>query len=143
MDDLRNRFTAHEVTTTIQCGGNRREEFNKLEETSGISWGCGAMSTATFKGALLRDVLTFTGLMTPQSAQKDGVQHVIFEGMDDMQASIPIEKALSVYGDVVLAYEMNGEVLPPEHGFPVRVVVPGHVGVRNVKWVSKIKTSAE
>jgi len=143
IEDLRTRFTPHEVTTTIQCGGNRREEFNRLEETSGISWGSGAMSTATFKGALLRDVLTFTGLMTPQSAEKDGVKHVIFEGMDEMQASIPIEKALSVYGEVLLAYEMNGETLPSEHGFPLRVVVPGTVGVRNVKWVKTIQTSDE
>jgi len=81
--------------------------------------------------------------MTPQSAAKDGVQHVIFEGIDEMQASIPVEKALSPYGDVLLAYEMNGEALPAEHGFPVRLVVPGHVGVRNVKWVGKITTSSE
>ena len=60
-----------------------------------------------------------------------------------MQASIPIEKALSQYGDVLLAYEMNGVPLPIEHGFPVRVVVPGVVGVRNVKWLRKITTSAE
>lgn len=143
LEDIRSRFLPHEVTTTIQCGGNRRGEFNKLEETSGISWGSGAMSTATFKGALLRDVLTFSGLMTPASAERDGVQHVIFEGMDSMQASIPIEKALSQYGDVLLAYEMNGEPLPPEHGYPIRVIVPGHVGVRQVKWVTKVKTSAE
>ncbi len=42
-----------------------------------------------------------------------------------------------VVGDVILAYEMNGEPLPREHGFPVRVVVPGHVGIRNVKWVER------
>lgn len=143
LDDLKHRFLPHEVTMTLQCGGNRRDEFNKIEETSGISWGCGAISTATFKGALLRDVLTYSGLMTPQSAIRDGVKHVIFEGIDEMQASIPIEKALSPYGDVLLAYEMNGETLPAEHGYPVRVVVPGHVGVRNVKWVAKVKTSAE
>ena len=52
-------------------------------------------------------------------------------------------QALSHYGDVLLAYEMNGEELPPEHGYPIRVVVPGHVGVRNVKWVTKITTSDE
>jgi len=143
LEDVRTRFVPHEVTTTIQCGGNRREEFNHVSQTSGISWGSGAMSTATFKGALLRDILTYTGLMTPASAEKEGVKHVIFEGMDDMQASIPIEKALSVYGDVLLAYEMNGETLPIEHGFPLRIVVPGTVGVRNVKWVKTIRTSSE
>lgn len=141
IEDIRTRFTQTEVTCTIQCGGNRRGEFNKLEETSGIAWGPGAMSTATFKGVLLRDILTYSGLMTPRSAEEDGVRHVIFEAVDGMQASVPIEKALSPYGDVLLAYEMNGELLPPEHGWPLRAVVPGHVGVRHVKWLSKVRTS--
>ena len=61
-----------------------------------------------------------------------------------MRASIPIEKALSPFGDVLLAYEMNDcEELPRDHGYPLRVIVPGHVGVRNVKWLSKIKLCSE
>lgn len=48
--------------------------------------------------------------------------------MDGVQASIPIEKALSPFGDVLIAYEMNGKPLPPEHGGPLRMIVPGHVG---------------
>lgn len=50
-------------------------------------------------------------------------------------SSIPIEKALDPYGDVILAYEMNGEPIPRDHGYPIRVVVPGVVGARNVKWL--------
>ena len=46
-------------------------------------------------------------------------------------------------GDVILAYEMNDEDLPPEHGYPLRAVVPGHVGVRNVKWVKDVIVHAE
>ncbi len=60
-----------------------------------------------------------------------------------MEASIPITKALNYRGDVILAYEMNGQSIPLEHGFPVRAIVPGHVGVRNVKWVNKITLSPE
>lgn len=60
-----------------------------------------------------------------------------------MEASIPLHKALNTYGDVLLAYEMNGEPLPASHGYPIRVVVPGHVGVRNVKWLTKITLSDE
>jgi sulfite oxidase len=60
-----------------------------------------------------------------------------------MQASIPIEKALSPFGDVLLAWEMNGEPLPAEHGAPVRLIAPGVVGVRNVKWVDRVRISQE
>ena len=64
-----------------------------------------------------------------------------FEGMDydpsgsPYGASIPIYKALDPKADVLLAYEMNGEPIPLDHGFPVRVIVPGVVGARNVKWL--------
>lgn len=143
LEDLKKRFPKHEVVTTVQCGGNRRSGFNYIQSTSGISWGPGAISTAKFGGVLLRDVLRYTGLVTPESADADGLKHVIFEGFDEMQASIPIEKALSPYGECLLAYEMNGEELPREHGYPVRTVVPGHVGVRNVKWVRNVLVSKE
>ncbi len=69
--------------------------------------------------------------------------HVVFESVDGLLASIPLRKAMSLHGDVLLAYEMNGQQLPAEHGFPLRVVVPGHVGVRNVKWVQRIWLSRE
>ena len=55
-----------------------------------------------------------------------------------MKASIPIEKVLNPYGDVLIAYEMNGVSIPASHGFPLRVIVPGFVGVRNVKWLKSI-----
>lgn len=64
-----------------------------------------------------------------------------FEGLDTdpanapYGASIPVAKLLNPYSDVILAYEMNGEPLPPDHGFPVRIIVPGVVGARNVKWL--------
>lgn len=52
-------------------------------------------------------------------------------------ASIPVEKALDPHGEVILAYEMNGEPIPRDHGYPIRVIVPGVVGARNVKWLGK------
>jgi hypothetical protein len=65
----------------------------------------------------------YSGLLTPDSAIAMGVKHVQFKGVDGVMASIPIEKALSPYGDVLVAYEMNGEPLPPEHGGPLRIIV--------------------
>jgi len=143
LEDMRERFPKSSVTTTIQCGGNRRNEFNSVHTTSGIGWGFGAISNSTFSGVLLRDVLMYSGLLTPERASEIGVKHVQFKGVDGVEASIPIEKALSPYGDVLLAYEMNGELLPPEHGGPLRIIVPGHVGIRNIKWVESVATSDE
>lgn len=73
--------------------------------------------------------------------------HVVFEGADldafssPYGASIPLAKALDSRGDVLLAYEMNDEPLNRDHGYPLRVIVPGTVGARNVKWLSKILIS--
>lgn len=58
-------------------------------------------------------------------------------------ASIPIWKAIDLRGDVILAYEMNGQPIPKDHGFPVRVIVPGVVGARNVKWLGRIIVSTQ
>jgi DMSO/TMAO reductase YedYZ molybdopterin-dependent catalytic subunit len=63
--------------------------------------------------------------------------HVHLRSADGVVASIPLQKALSPRGDVLLAWEMNGELLPALHGGPLRVIVPGHVAVRNVKWVTE------
>jgi sulfite oxidase len=73
------------------------------------------------------------------------VQHVAFLGLDALHqgseqfafgGSIPIDKAMGA--EVLLAYEMNGEPLPPQHGFPLRVLVPGYIGARSVKWLARI-----
>ena len=66
---------------------------------AGLSIHLGAMSNAKWGGVLLRDVLMYSGLLTPQSAKNFGVHHVCFKAVDGVQASIPIEKALSPYVD--------------------------------------------
>ena len=131
------------VVATVQCGGNRRGELNAVRKTSGNAWGCGAISTAEWTGVRLRDVFAARGLGSADAAAAAGVRHVQFEGDDGVKASVPVEKALSSHGDVLLAYEMNGEPLPADHGYPLRAVVPGHVGVRNVKWLKSVTAAAD
>ena len=76
--------------------------------------------------------------------------HVHFVGLDTdpltgevYEASIPLHKVFGIGNDVLLAYEMNGEVLPRDHGGPLRVVCPGITGARSVKWLGKIRASSE
>ncbi|KAJ7999278.1 hypothetical protein DPEC_G00213770 [Dallia pectoralis] len=146
LDELKTRFPKHTVTATLQCAGNRRSEMNKVKPVKGLNWGIAAISNATWSGAKLKDVLLAAGYR-PELAQL--ACHVQFEGMDrdvtgtTYGASIPLNKALSDDGDVLLAYQMNGEDLPADHGYPVRVVVPGIVGARNVKWLGRILVSQE
>ncbi|XP_067880703.1 sulfite oxidase, mitochondrial isoform X2 [Heterodontus francisci] len=144
LDDLKTKFPKHAITATLQCAGNRRSEMNAVRPVKGLNWGMAAIGNATWKGVKLSDVLKYAGL-----PEKTNAKHVQFEGLDkDLSgspygASIPIRKALAKDGDVLLAYEMNGEDLSRDHGFPLRLIVPGVVGARNVKWLSKIIVSKE
>eukprot|EP01097_Dermamoeba_algensis_P011272 TRINITY_DN866_c0_g2_i1.p1 TRINITY_DN866_c0_g2~~TRINITY_DN866_c0_g2_i1.p1 ORF type:complete len:621 (+),score=115.54 TRINITY_DN866_c0_g2_i1:125-1987(+) len=143
LDQLKS-FPKHTVVTTIQCAGNRRSEFQKLGPVHGLPWGTGAVGTAVWSGVKLKDLLLHAGY----DINNGDVRHVQFEGLDNDKtnnygASIPVEKALSDDGDVIIAYEMNGEEIPRDHGYPVRAVVPGVVGARNVKWLGKIVTAKE
>lgn len=142
LDELRS-MPSTSVTATLQCSGNRRSGYNEYQRTSGTSWGQGAISTATFKGVRLSDLLERAGFGNPIEAEKNGIKHIVFESLDGMMASIGIEKACNPFGDVIVAYEMNGEPLPRDHGFPLRVIVPGYAAVRNVKWVTNISVSRE
>lgn len=143
LSDLKSKFKQHTVTAAVQCGGNRRSDMSKVKSVRGLAWGAAAISNATWTGVKLKDVLEYAGFREGSTT----VQHIHFEGLDkDLQgdpygASIPVEKAIDKDGDVLLAYEMNGEPLPLDHGYPLRVIVPGVVGARNVKWLSCIRLS--
>jgi sulfite oxidase len=142
MKDLKDKFKEVDITATLQCSGNRRRHMSEeARPASGLPWGVGAIGNAKWTGVLLRDVLAEAGF--PVDEWPKDAKHVQFMGAEAYGASIPIEKAVDRRGDVLLAYRMNGEELPADHGYPVRVIVPGHVAARNVKWVQKITVSDE
>ncbi|KAK1054168.1 hypothetical protein LTR74_016032 [Friedmanniomyces endolithicus] len=97
------------------------------------------MSTATWTGFRLRDVLADAGLDVQEPDEE--IKHVNLLGAEACGASIPVDKAIDRHGDVLLVYGINGEPLPRDHGFPLRALVPGHVSARSVKWLSKIVLS--
>jgi sulfite oxidase len=138
--NLTTRFPSHTVVATLQCAGNRRAGFNEVRLIAGEDpWGPGATSTAEWHGVRLADVLSTAGVR-----QGDGL-HVAFTGPDVSElatppqpygSSIPLDKAMS--DEVLLSWQMNSEPLPRLHGAPVRVVVPGYIGARSVKWITEI-----
>jgi sulfite oxidase len=163
IEDLK-KLPKVEVVASLQCAGNRRlelyEGLNPAKTNpdgtpsgerevsfpvNGLKWQNGAISNAVWGGVLLRDVLKLAGWKETSSNTvtdpKD--MHVCFDGYDNYSVSIPLRKAVSTEGDTLLAYEMNREPLPDLHGAPVRVVVPGHVAARSVKWVKKIQVSLD
>ncbi len=141
---LREAFRERTVTATLQCAGNRRGGLIETRDIPGEApWGPGATGTATWTGVALADVLALAGPLTDAT-------DVGFEGADESSearpvqrfgGSIPLDKALRP--EVLLAWEMNHEPLAPVHGAPLRVVVPGYIGARSVKWLERIELRSD
>jgi sulfane dehydrogenase subunit SoxC len=140
LDDLRER-PAREVTATMECAGNGRA----LLEPHVVSqpWLLEAVGNATWRGVPLRPILK-------EAEPLDDAVEVVFTGLDrgiekdveqSYQRALALEDALA--DEVLLAYELNGEPLPPQHGFPLRLLVPGWYGMTNVKWLAGIAVVAE
>ncbi len=135
-------ITSKSVTApvTLECAGNNRSFLEP--KVKGVQWDLGAVSTAEWTGVRLSTLLD-------RATLKPNACEVILEGADcgmledpkgppgelKFTRSIPLEKARR---DVLLAYKMNGDDLPPEHGFPVRVIVPGWYAMASVKWLQRI-----
>jgi DMSO/TMAO reductase YedYZ molybdopterin-dependent catalytic subunit len=131
------------VFATVECAGNGRSFL--AEPQAGVQWGAGAVGHAEWTGVPLKLVLERSGL------EPDAME-VLFEGADigtepdhpapmPFQRSLPISKAL--HPDTLLAFRMNGEVLDPSHGYPLRLFVPGWYGVASVKWLRRIEVVNE
>ncbi|MFD9885805.1 sulfite oxidase [Streptomyces alboflavus] len=132
-------------TAFVECAGNGRSLFQSQQgqAVSGTAWTLGAIGTARWRGVRLAEVLRRAGLargavdVMPRGLDDD---YVTADGTDlgRVRRPLPLAKALD---DVLLAYEMNGEPLPPDHGHPVRVVVPSWIGIASIKWVGDIEVS--
>lgn len=141
--DLGRRFDRHRVPATLVCAGLRREELARVRPIPGeLVWGLEPAGTAVWGGVVLRDVLLAAGVL-------DAAAHVGLTGLDAVErherrfgfgGSIPMAKAMAP--EVLLADEMNGAPLTPLHGAPLRLVVPGYIGARSVKWLGEIELRA-
>ncbi|KAG5985460.1 hypothetical protein E4U55_000022 [Claviceps digitariae] len=144
--DLKTKFPSRKVTAVLQCSGNRRSHMSQESgrQTNGLPWQAGAISNASWEGVLLSDVLADAGFDLNEA--RNGLsetKHVQFMGLEAYGASIPLKKAVDPLGDVLLAYSMNDEPLPRDHGFPLRAIVPGYVAARSVKWLNHVTLSDE
>ncbi len=141
LDELR-ALPRHSVAMTMECAGNARRLVTPA--TPGHQWEHGAVSTAVFTGVSLRTLLE-------RARPGAGAVEVLFTGADTGSVGggrtepfarrIPL--ALAQDPDVLLAWEMNGEPLPAEHGYPLRLVVPRWYGVASVKWLTEVRVIAE
>nr|CEL64308.1 TPA: sulfite oxidase, putative [Neospora caninum Liverpool] len=167
LSDLQTKFYPHHLPCALQCAGNRRDDFNKKGGRRVLNGA--AVRSAMPSGQVWLNCFSHCSI-GEEDARRLGIRHVHFEGHDcdplthtHYAASIPIHRALlgqtlgrwggeneedpfqstTSFGsrDVLLVYEMNGRDLPPDHGAPVRVLVPGTVGARSVKWLKKITLS--
>src|SRR5207248_16341 len=127
------------VFATVECAGNGRSFLQ--EPVHGVQWGSGAVGHAGWPGVPLRLLLAKAGV-------DESAIEVLFEGSDrgtesdhpepmHFARSLPLEKAFDP--DTLLVFRMNGELLEPSHGFPVRLFVPGWYGVASVKWLQRIE----
>jgi DMSO/TMAO reductase YedYZ molybdopterin-dependent catalytic subunit len=136
LDEIRAR-PARTLAVTLECAGNGRA----LLEPRPLSqpWLREAVGTAEWTGTPLAPLLAMAG------PRAEGAE-VVFTGFDrgiqgevehDYARSLPLEEAMR--DDVLLAYEINGVPLPPQHGYPLRVIVPGWYGMTHVKWLRSIE----
>lgn len=126
------------VTRFVECAGNGRSFFEAAygKKAQGGQWRLGAVGVAEWTGVPLREVLDRAGL-------KRTARDVMPEGLDELRVRRPMPVGKALAGDTLLVYAMNGQTLPPDHGFPVRVLVPGWIGVANIKWVGRIEVSEQ
>ncbi|HEX2739068.1 MAG TPA: sulfite oxidase [Rubrobacter sp.] len=126
------------VLQALECAGNGRRFFEELQGRAapGTPWRLGAIGVAEWTGVPLREVLLRAGV-------RESAREVMLEGLDAVRMRRPIPLAKALEEDTLLVFGMNGEELPPDHGFPVRALVPRWAAVASVKWLGEIFVSEE
>ena len=139
--DLLREYEQQTYPITLVCAGNRRKEQNVVRKTKGFSWGAAGLSTSLWTGVPLGDLLA-------RAVPRRGARYVYFEGADKLPngyygTSIKLGWAMDPNRGIMVAHRMNGEILHPDHGKPLRIVIPGQIGGRSVKWLKRIVVSSE
>ena len=134
MAAIREEYPTTTVAHTMECAGNGRGQHRP--RTGSVQWEFEAVATALWTGTPVTAILDDHDVSAPDDRWLTTVGGDPSTQNDVFARSIPLEKALD---DCVLAYEMNGHELPREHGYPVRLIVPGWYGVNNVKWVEELR----
>ncbi|TFY58429.1 hypothetical protein EVJ58_g6427 [Rhodofomes roseus] len=152
MDELADGdFRVIEIPVTFGCDGNRRKELNMIKRTTGFNFTSAGVSTCLWRGVLVRDVLLASGLQDQPEDERwfafpsyhDPVTYVDEPSEGPYATSIPLLHAMNPANDVMLVFGQNGRVLHPDHGYPLRTIIPGFVGGRQVKWLKKLWVTKE
>lgn len=133
MDEIKHSYRTESVAHTMQCSGNGRAYFDP--QVDGHQWSFGAVGTTVWTGTPVRPILEQHGADTSTGTYLSVMGGDAPEGEDIFCRSIPMQKVLK---DTLLAYEMNGSPMTADHGFPVRLIVPGWYGNNSVKWVTQM-----
>ena len=123
--DILYRLPAIRFTKTLECISNWVNQCERSQ--GGPGFGCDLISTAVWKGVRLSDVFALAGGVKP------GARSIAVIGADEFSSSIPPDA--QTLASTLLVYEMNDEVLPLEHGYPARLLIPGRYGMKSPKWV--------
>jgi len=140
-DQIRN-LPSRTLVSYLECAGNHRAMFDIVQgrAAQGTQWMTGAIGNGEWTGVSLRDVLTLAGIT-------DAAVSVLLIGQDTdspeggFRRVVPVEKAM--HPDTLLAYALNGDLLPKDHGYPLRALLPGWVGSSSIKWLNRIIVSSD